>query len=208
MIVLADNDILIKLAGCNLLREFFDLLKADTDDIFITNRARHSIPKKAKKKISDDFIKEELSKFIEKLQILPPVDNAILEQLQKIEGIDYGEAYLMLSVYNYPDANLITADKNFLNALIENKDIAPITEIVDMLKGRVYSLESSLLYLIDIYGFEYVSERVINRCTDDITLKIGFDNNRTKEYAIQCLSSECRKILPLLTNINLYKELE
>lgn len=212
MIVLADNDILIKLASCNLLREFFAFLKADTDDVFITDSARYSIPKRAKKDISDDLIKEELFEFIKKLQILPPVDNDLLAQVQAFDDINDGEAYLMLAMRHYPNANFITGDKRCLEALIKNKDKTPLTEIFNLLENKVYCLESALLALIEIHGFNYINDKVSNRYInkdkgkDDGVLKLAFGENKSQDNCIECLSSYCRDIISLLAKVNLYKE--
>lgn len=210
MIVLADNDILIKLAGCNLLKEFLDSLNANLNSIFITNEAKYSIKKYATRQIIDDKIRDELIDFIGKLPTIPKVSDDLLAQIQSIdkERLNGGEVSLVLAMDKYTDANFITGDKKFLNALMEHKNNLVISKIITSLEGKVYSLESALLYLIDVYGFNYVSERVINRCIEENTLKNGFSETRTFGDAIDCLSSECRKILPLLTNINLYKELE
>lgn len=206
MIVLADNDILIKLAGCNLLQEFLDLLKTSTNNIFITNEAKYSIPKKAKKKISDDLVRQELCNFIADLQILPMVDANLLAQIQAFDNIDGGEALLMLSMHHYPNANFITGDKRCLEALIQNKDKAPLTEIFNLLKNKVYCFESALLALIDTHGFDYVNQKIMNKSTDDGVLKLAFGQNKNETDCIECLSSYCRDVILVLAKVNLYKE--
>ena len=46
MIVLSDNDIILKLAGCNLLHQFFEILEAESKDILIATNASYALPKK------------------------------------------------------------------------------------------------------------------------------------------------------------------
>ena len=52
MIVFADNDILIKLAGCDLLIPFCEAVGAQNTEIFITQSARFAIPKQSRKKLT------------------------------------------------------------------------------------------------------------------------------------------------------------
>lgn len=134
MIVLADNDILIKFAGCNLLDEFLCLLQTNTDNIFITTHAKFSIPSQIKK-IQDEALKLKITQFVGKLQTLPTVDNSLLAQLQVFDDINGGEAYLMLAMRHYPNAKFITGDKRCLKALIKNKEQAPLNNILALLKN-------------------------------------------------------------------------
>lgn len=134
MIVLADNDILIKLAGCNLLDDFLHLLQTNTDNIFITTSAKFSIPSQIKK-IQDNSLKFKITQFVGKLQTLPIVDNDLLAQVQAFDDINGGEAYLMLAMRHYPNAKFITGDKRCLKALIKNKEQAPLNNILALLKN-------------------------------------------------------------------------
>ena len=51
MIVFADNDILIKLAGCDLLIPFCEAIGTQNTDFFVTSSAKFAIPKQSKKKL-------------------------------------------------------------------------------------------------------------------------------------------------------------
>ncbi len=210
MIILADNDILIKFAGCNLLDEFLHLLKTNTDNIFITESAKYSIRSQTKK-IQNEALKLTITQFVGTLQTLPAVDSELLAQIQTFDDINDGEAYLMLAMHHFPNANFITGDKRCLKALIENKDKPPLTEVFNLLKNNVYCLESALLALIEIHGFDYINNRVSNRhiskVTDDGVLRLAFGKNKNQDNCIECLSSYCRDVISILAKINLYKEL-
>ena len=209
MIVLADNDILIKLAGCNLLDEFLDLLQTNTDNIFITTSAKFSISSQIKK-IQDEELKLKITQFVGALQTLPAVDNDLLAQIQTFDDINGGEAYLMLAMHHYPNANFITGDKRCLKALIGNKDQVTLNDIFKLLENKVYCLESALLALIEIHSFDYINNKVSNRhiskVTDDGVLRLAFGKNKSQDNCIECLSSYCRDVISILTKVNLYKE--
>lgn len=209
MIVLADNDILIKLAGCNLLDDFLHLLQTNTDNIFITTSAKFSIPSQIKK-IQDDTLKLKIAQFVGTLQTLPTVDNKLLAQVQAFDDINGGEAYLMLAMRNYPDASFITGDKRCLGALIKNKEKEPLTDIFNLLEHKVYCLESALLALIEIHGFDYINNKVshrhISKATDDGVLRLAFGENKNQDACIECLSSYCRDVISILAKVDLYKE--
>lgn len=49
MIVFADNDILIKLAGCDLLIPFCEAIQTQEIDVFVTPSAKFSIPNKVER---------------------------------------------------------------------------------------------------------------------------------------------------------------
>lgn len=209
MIVLADNDILIKFAGCNLLDEFLHLLETDADNIFITTRAKFSIPSQIKK-IQNEELKLKITQFVGTLQTLPAVDNDLLAQIQTFDDINGGEAYLMLAMHHYPNANFITGDKRCLKALIGNKDQVPLNDIFKLLENKVYCLENALLALIEIHGFDYINNKVSNRhiskVTDDGVLRLAFGTNKSQDNCIECLSSYCRDVISILAKVNLYKE--
>ena len=121
MIVLSDNDIVLKLAGCNLLEQFFEILEIDLENIMITTMAYHAIPKQAKKKLVDDKAKQRLGQFINSVGIVPLVDSDLLYELQGFENMDGGESRLMLAASQNSDAYLATGDKRCLESLIDNQ---------------------------------------------------------------------------------------
>ena len=131
-------------------------------------------------------------------------------QIQAFDDINGGEAYLMLAMHYYPNAKFITGDKRCLKALIKNKEQAPLTNIFNLLENKVYCLESALLALIEIHGFDYINDRVssrhISKVTDDGVLGLAFGENKNQDNCIECLSSYCRDVVSLLAEVNLYKE--
>mgnify|MGYP003604612505 FL=1 len=96
MIVLTDSDIVFKLAGCDLLNTFFEVINIPSKDILITSNAKSAIPKQAKKKICDESVCDDINNFVANVSVTPVVDYNLLAQLQSFEGMDGGESYLML----------------------------------------------------------------------------------------------------------------
>ena len=97
MIVLADNDIILKLAQCDLLDVLPDILDCHEPEIFITDTAKYQLlpkkPAKALSKCGNEETLARLTAFLETTQTtLPAVnDTALLVQLEDIDGIDGGE---------------------------------------------------------------------------------------------------------------------
>lgn len=204
MIVFADNDILIKLAGCELLIPFCEAVGTQSTDIFVTESAKYAIPKQSRKKLTTPESLEQLKVFIERTSTIHQAHSEmnILDRLIETPNIDGGEAFLILSAYNTPEARLATGDKRCLSALLNTPNL---TDIANGLFGRVYTLETALLILISRLGFNVVNHQVINRCVTDGTLNLAFGATRSVDDAIECLSSYCSKLTPLLSDAYLIK---
>lgn len=198
MIVLSDNDIVLKLAGCNLLEQFFEILEVDLENIMITTMAYHAIPKQAKKKLVDDKAKQRLGQFINSVGIVPLVDSDLLYELQGFENMDGGESRLMLAASQNSDAYLATGDKRCLKSLIDNQLSKPLDQVFNSLQQRVYCLETAFMLMIENLGFDKVNDMVINRCVDDGVLRMAFGKERDIEHATECLKSYCQYLSPLL----------
>lgn len=205
MIVLSDNDIVLKLAGCNLLEKFFEILEVDLDNVLITNMAYYAIPKQAKKKLVDDNAKQRLGQFLKSVGKIPLVDSDLLYQLQDFDNMDGGESRLMLAASQNPNAYLATGDKRCLKSLVDNQLSEPLDQVFNSLKQRVYCLETAFMLLIENMGFEKVNDMVINRCVDDGVLRMAFGPERGIEHATECLKSYCQYLSPLLVPMSCLK---
>ena len=201
MIVFADNDILLKLAGCNLLNDYLDLIAAKPGDIFLNPEARYSLPKQAKKKIGREADIRGLMDVIGGANEAPPVQS--LDLLDRLSAtVDTGEAHLLASACEQAGQwRIASGDKRAFVALLENNAI--LQEVVNAVSGRLYTLEMALLLLLDQKGFEYTAHAVSARSVSDSVLGMAFGAGRTKEHAIDCLSSNTRQLLPLLAHPHL-----
>ncbi len=206
MLVFADNDILIKLAGCSLLERF--LVALDNPEICIARTTRFSLPKQAKKKIKDQTRVSDLCSWITGVADASAVnDVAILDRLSAIPGIDSGEGTLFASMCESTDVvRLVTGDRRSLRALLANQ--TQLSDVVERLSGTVYTLESALLLLIEQYGFAEIDETMKARAVEDMVIDMAFGPGRSSDHAKQCLSSSTRDVLPLLANPSLVLPVE
>ncbi|RYL13111.1 hypothetical protein [Acinetobacter baumannii] len=202
MIVFADNDILIKLAGCDLLIPFCEALQIQENNFFVTPSAKFAIPKQSRKKLSDPQSLQQLNEFLGRTstiqEAIPQAE--LLDELINTPNIDGGEAQLILSVHNQPASKLATGDKRCLASLLNTPSLS---EIANSLTGRVYTLEIAMLILIDKLGFDAVNQKVIQRCVEDGTLNLAFGKQRAIDHAIECLSSYCSELKLLLAESHL-----
>lgn len=201
MLVFADNDILIKLAGCSLLERF--LIALDQPEIRIAPATRFSLPKQAKKNIKDMARVASLCAWISSVQNTSEVQNlTLLDRFSEIRGIDGGEGFLFAALCEAKhQSKLISGDKRALRTLLANQQQFP--DVFDCLKGSVYTLESAILLLIEQYGFAEIDETMRARSVEDKVIDMSFGLNRNSEHARNCLSSSTREMLPLLANANL-----
>lgn len=206
MLVFADNDILIKLAGCSLLDRFLRALSHP--EIRIAPTTRFSLPKQAKRQIRDQGVAESLCAWVRELQDTDAVQNVgRLDRLSAFHGIDAGESILFSAVCEADDsARLVTGDRRSLRALLVNQQQLQVE--VSQIAGKVYTLESAFLLLIEQYGFADVDETMGARSVDDKVLDMAFGPGRNVEHARQCLSSAAREVLPLLAHPDLVVPLE
>ncbi len=197
VIVFADNDILIKLAGCDLLVPFCEAIQSQDSDFFVTSSAKFSIPKQSKKKLKTPQSIQQLNEFIGRTNTIQDAltQHDLLDELITIPNIDGGEALLILSAYINPTCKLATGDKRCLTSLLQTSSL---NDIATSLIGRVYTLETAMLILISRLGYDVVNQKVIQRCVDDGTLNLAFGEHRTIDNAIECLSSYCSNLTPLL----------
>ena len=206
MIVFADNDILIKLAGCDLLIPFCEAIGNQNTDFYVTSSAKFAIPKQSKKKLKIPEAIQQLHEFMGRTSAIQDVQPQmdILDTLTETPDIEGGEAFLILSAYNNPTCRLATGDKRCLVSLLNSSSLSEITK---SLSQRVYTLEIAMLILIDRLGYEVVNQKVIQRCVEDMVLKLAFGETRSFENAVECLSSYSSDVIPFLSDSHLIKKL-
>lgn len=202
VIVFTDNDILIKLAGCDLLLPFCEAIQTQDSDFFVTPSAKFAIPKQGKKKLTNPQCLQQLHEFLGRTNIIQDVvpQTELLDELLNAQNIDGGEAQLILSAYNSPSSKLATGDKRYLASLLATPSLS---EIANSLAGRVYTLETAMLILISRLGFDAINQKVIERCVVDGTLNLAFGEHRTIDNAVECLSSYCSELKLLLAESHL-----
>lgn len=108
MIVLSDNDVILKLAQCNLLRYLPEILEEDPRGIYVSPTARFQLlPRntdKAIKKCGSVAIYENVERFLGSVQVIDEIRNDdLLIKLGEIPHIDVGEQQLLAACVEQPE---------------------------------------------------------------------------------------------------------
>ena len=185
MIVLADNDVLFKLAQCDLFDEFLGAFGVTTDGIRILKLARFSIvSKKHRKRIGEESFAR-LSTFLAAVgDITDEPDPHQIAIMTEYPGIDAGEAALFVLCPLIAEAVIVTGDKKSLTGLTEAGETdALCATLCQTLAGRLYCFEQVLIRILDHYGFEAIRERLVKgrECDRGLALWLGsgLDANET-----------------------------
>lgn len=163
LILLADNDIILKLAACDFLNEAITVLGASRETFRVLPTARYKIEKD--KKLLPRYGIDGITRALSFVKTCTQVDDVDLhgraDELVKTTGIDVGEALLIASAAGHPHSVLATGDKRSLVQLC--KDPTKHTYLRAALAGRVVCFEAILLTLIrqPWVGFARVRERVV-----------------------------------------------
>lgn len=192
MIILSDNDIILKLAQCGLLSDLPSILEIKDSDFRINSSAKYQLlspkkPDKAIAKCGSRAIYDNLEKFINSTAIIEEIkDRDILTSLGGIAHIDPGEQQLIASCVENNGSILMTGDKNCLNAIQSNQDL--LTVVNKSLMDSVITLESALLLSIEKLGFDYVIEKINNGKVSDGMLKLALREKECTGFC-ECLFS-------------------
>lgn len=179
MIVLSDNDVILKLAQCNLLSQLPVIFGRSPENIFINPAARYQLlPKnsdKAIRKCGSQVVFEQLEDFIQSVQDIPVVQNShLIEVLGGVSGIDIGEQLLLASCIENPNAIFMTGDRRCLCAIAKNQPT--LTVIHQRLLDAVVTFESSLLLCIHGTNQAHVYQNLVNNPKPDGMLKLALSN--------------------------------
>lgn len=195
MIVLADNDLILKLAQCDLLDQLQEILGVPVAGIFVTSTAKYQLLGKTREKgvarCGNEESYDRLVRFLEGTQILPAiVDVGLLSQLANIPNIDVGEQQLFASAVEIDDPILLTGDKRSLQAVIESR--AVIDGVYGSLEGRVVVFETILLLALSRYGFPALKQKLLGNPKPDGMLRLVLRDDMTPESLMECLCSYAR----------------
>lgn len=194
-LVVCDNDILLKLAACDLLEAFPAAMNCVRDDLRVLPSAPRQIPHILKNR-SIPHTDAQLKRTIEFIRSCAKVGDAHEDEhmlLNAVEGIDVGEAVLIASTHSMEDFIIATGDKRCLIALAESKKCAAIRSRI---AGRVVCLEQVILRLIDSMGFEAVKAKVLPAFECDAALDAAFGSGAlsNEEAVIDALSRYIRNL--------------
>lgn len=184
MIVLADNDVLHKLALCDLLNELLTYLKVPPNQVKVLSTAKYVVGRLLKTNPAALAI---FKNFLVQAQDIPEVQDVVL--LQAIEELDVGERQMLAYlVEESAVTGFVTGDKRALKQMASYAE--EIVVIDDRLNAvTVFSFESILIGLIDLYGFAHVNAKASLGVQFDGLLKLTFGPKRNEEHALEALNS-------------------
>jgi len=205
VIYLADNDIILKLAQCDLIDLLPEILGSSCEEIFVSPTAKYQLlPKKSEKalkKCGNEQSLKRLTFFLNRVTVLSEelIDLSLLVTLNNIDGIDSGEDWLFAAAVEMKASFLFTGDKRALKALLAHKNEIP--QVVSKLENKVVTFESIILLAIKHLGFAVVKQKLLGSPKPDGMLKLALKND-AKDLE-ECLISFSSDIKPLLA----FKEL-
>ena len=199
-VVLADNDIIHKLACCGMLRDLLQWLGSPPTEVWVLPSMRHILLRKLK---TDTAALAELKCFLLHVSDLPAADIDVLNSFP-IE-MDVGERQLLAVLLTTPEAaHLVTGDKRALRL------IGKICATVPTLNQRLYQtqvdcLESIMLALIDKFGFATINGKASCGLHSDTVLQASFGAKKKEVDAKQALTfylNDICKDAPFLRRVN------
>jgi predicted nucleic acid-binding protein len=184
LIILADNDIILKLAQCDLLECLPDIVGKQWNEIYVSPTAKYQLlPKSDTRKLEKCGNKETLDRltnFLSMVKIIPQVqDMTLLSKLADFDGIDGGENFLLAAATEISNSLLITGDKKAL-------------------QDNVIIFESAILLAMRQYGFAITKQKLLGSPKPDSVLRLIFRSEAAESDFVDCLVSYSREVEPLL----------
>jgi predicted nucleic acid-binding protein len=188
MVVLADNDIVHKLACCNLLSEFLSMLGCPPTEVHVLPTMQYVVRRKLKG--NDDAIAALQAFLTSVVEIVPPS----MEAMERFKTLDIGEQQLFgVLCEDSRVSALVTGDKRALRlaAGLLNSD-AQLKERLAVV--NTHSLESVMIELIDRASFSVINDKVTKAITASVkgidgVLQMAFGVNRSESHCKEALGS-------------------
>lgn len=197
-VVLADNDIIHKLACCGLLQELLQWLGAPPVEVWVLPSMKYVVRRKLK---GNQAALSELERFLSQVSNLPAADIHMLDRFP-IE-MDVGERQMLAILVNTPEVqHMVTGDKRALRLI---GGLCSEDSSLDERLGEVQvdCLESIMLALIDKYGFEPINVKASLGLKSDVVLQASFGAKKSAENAREALTfylNDVRSEAPFLTS--------
>ncbi|EPV8688025.1 hypothetical protein ACWAUP_001696 [Pseudomonas aeruginosa] len=212
MILLSDNDLIVKLAQCDLIGDTLAAFESKNKDCFVLNTMSYSLRLRdpdlsIRQYVGSVQAYERIGQFLEGCSTLDegPMDFDLIEHIQQVDQIDPGEQALLLHAYDHHrndvDYHLLTGDKRALRAICSYENL----DAFEYLRTKVVCLETCMMDLIDYAGHEYINDRVSNARREvaedqyDKVLRAAFGPGRNQSHSTECLRNYCNDIWWLLS---------
>ncbi|ETX04828.1 MAG: hypothetical protein ETSY2_26520 [Candidatus Entotheonella gemina] len=176
MIILSDNDIIYKLAACDLLDEALVVLGVTPTDVYVLPTAKYKFgitksPARTEAQYGSTVVTR-IRNFLTQVHELDVVGSTEeLRLLAEADGIDAGEAVLFSATVLFDHYLLATGDKNSLRAVASTPVSQPIAH---RLSGHVICLEQIVMHIIEHFGFMYAKNKIVPARSCDTALRVAF----------------------------------
>lgn len=211
--VVLDNDVLIKGASYELLRELVQAIPSVEEDIGLLGASRFLVPSRLKKSGLNKNYEEAILHFenlVEKASLIEPTEEESrfageLEFLAQRKNLplDSGESQLLAVFKVRSLIKLVTGDKRAIASMeILSGELIDIEE----LRGKVVSLEQLFCRMVEKLG-QTVCDQVCQEPHVDKTLSICFSCHNTDSTVDQWLEGlrsyieDIRKQAPILLSL-------
>lgn len=192
MIVLSDNDVILKLAVCDCLDDAVAALGCSIGDVFVLPTARPVLAPLAES--YGEVVVSRLNEFLVRVRTVDwelPIDE--LQVFEDTFGIDPGEAVLFSASATLSDFLVVTGDKASLTALAA---AAGCEAVVRRLTHRVLCFEQVISRCIKHFGFDHVKQKFARGRHCDMVLRAVFGSGlaATEESVADGLDSYIRDL--------------
>jgi len=197
-----DNDIILKLATCGLFEKTLNTFGVEINQVKIIEtfqyKFKSQLQGKRRKITPVKYNREDALSVVttcDKISI-NNINQEDFIQLQKIEGIDIGEAILLGYVSYLNKQNnlsyLLTGDKRCL----KNLNVPETNQITGYLQGKIWCLEQLILKDLEIYGFKCIQDKIypVRDCDTNLKLIFGYSRESAEQEVREALETEIRKL--------------
>lgn len=195
MIYLSDNDIVEKLAVCDLLDDTLAAYAAKRQDVYVIPTLKSRIGGKSRAKAErrlGEVAVARILEFLESVQVIRDYSQDDHQLLDDIVGIDPGETILLAATGVMAEFMLLTGDKRCIKTLCTSTECRPIALRV---QGRVACFEQVICRLIAQFGFDYVLSKVV-------PVMFGYDMAMQTAFGYGTKSTEANTVAALQSYID------
>jgi hypothetical protein len=181
VILLSDNDIIYKLAACDLLDEALVVLGVSHAAVYVLPTAKYKFGlRRPSTRLDAQYGSDMLARIhaflanVHELEVFGPPEE--LQLLAEVDGVDTGEAVLFSATILFNQYFLATGDKNSLRVLASTPSCRAIAL---RLCGHVICLEQIVTCMIQHFGFAYVKDKIVPARSCDMALRAAFGSGDT-----------------------------
>lgn len=193
MICLADTDIILKLAVCDLLPQTLEVLDVLPQEVYVFKEEALRVYQ-YDLDVIDQYSEEERKRavqFVKRVRGLYSEIDPDEQNYMQAAGIDTGEQAIFGATRDSMEFQVVTADRNALRKLAH----APLCgDICARMRGRVRSLDQIVLLLVQRYGYETIRIQIEPHIAHDIVYEEAFKAGISSEDAATSLGQRIRNL--------------